>query len=269
MIRIHAIQTGRVKVKQFQAAGAKGQLSRLWQLFFTRKWSDWLPVYCWLVEHPTGPFLVDAGEIARVHEPGYLPDSVVFRAAVQYEVNREDEVDRQLEKLGYAPGQIKGIFLTHLHTDHVDGIYHFPDAKIFVSRAACDMAFGPNAQGGGYLRQNFPDWFQPQAFEFGDGPEGAFPASKKLLADGSLLAVPLPGHADGHTGYIVKADGRRYVFSGDATFDRQTLRDGIPFVVLDNAEAQESVGRLKAYAQSPDVVVLCSHDPHVPEILGR
>ena len=45
--------------------------------------------------------LVDAGEIARVHEPGYLPGGPLFDKAVQYEVRKEDEVDAQLMKLGF------------------------------------------------------------------------------------------------------------------------------------------------------------------------
>jgi hypothetical protein len=63
MVKVHAIQTGKVKIKKFEAFGAKNQISRMWQLLHTNNWTDWLPIYCWLVEHPEGPFLIDAGEI--------------------------------------------------------------------------------------------------------------------------------------------------------------------------------------------------------------
>jgi N-acyl homoserine lactone hydrolase len=100
MVKVHAIQTGKVKIKKFEATGAKNQISRMWQLLHTNNWTDWLPIYCWLVEHPEGPFLIDAGEIVRVHEYGYLPDTIFFNGAAKYEVKREDEVDFQLAKLG-------------------------------------------------------------------------------------------------------------------------------------------------------------------------
>jgi len=268
MIKIHAIQTGKVKVKQFQVTGASNQFSRLRQLLFTKRWSEWLPVYCWLVEHPDGPFLIDTGEIARVHESGYLPNSVLFKASVIYDVKREDEVDRQLAKLGYKPEQIKAVYLTHLHSDHVDGVYHFPKARSFAAKSAYDLAMSEKGGGAGYLKKNLPAWFKPDVFDFSDGPFDGFPSSHKLLPDGSLVAIPLPGHSTGHTGYILNTGSARYVFSADATGDGETLKNGIPFVILDNDEAHQSLSHLREYSQQPDVTVLCAHDWNVPRLLN-
>jgi glyoxylase-like metal-dependent hydrolase (beta-lactamase superfamily II) len=47
--------------------------ARLVHVLFDREWSDWVPIHAWLVEHEEGPILVDTGETARVHEPGYHP----------------------------------------------------------------------------------------------------------------------------------------------------------------------------------------------------
>ncbi|RPI91456.1 MAG: N-acyl homoserine lactonase family protein [Chloroflexi bacterium] len=267
MIKVHAIQTGKVRVKQFQATGAKNQISRLWQLFFTNKWSDWLPIYCWLIEHPAGPFLIDAGEIAKVHEAGHLPDRLVFRAAVQYDVKREDEVDHQLAKLGYDLEKIRGIYLTHFHSDHVDGIYHFPKATIFASKAAYEFTISSKGESTGYLKKNLPESFRLETFAFEDGKADLFETSKKLFADGSVIAVPLPGHSIGHTAYIVRTESNRYVFSGDATYGVRTMQAGIPFVILNSTAAKGSVHRLRKYARSSGVVLLCSHDPNVPKML--
>lgn len=267
-MKIYAIQTGKVKVKQFQATGAKNQISRLWQLLFTEKWSDWHPVYCWLIEHPDGPFLIDAGEIAKVHDKGHLPDNLIFRSAAKYDLKREDEVDRQLAKLGYKTEQIEAIFLTHFHSDHVDGVQHFPNAKIYASKAAYDFTMSSKGEGLGYFKKNLPEWFQPEIFDFDDGKEEIFETSKKLLKDGSIVAIHTPGHSTGHTAYILKTENHRYVFSGDATYNKNTLEDKIPFVILNNPEAEESVSKLRTYAQSPDIVVLCSHDPNVSKVLS-
>jgi N-acyl homoserine lactone hydrolase len=267
MGKVQAIQTGKVKIKKFEAYGAKNRLSRMWQLLHTNNWTDWLPIYCFLVEHPEGPFLIDAGEIARVHERGFLPDSIFFNGAAKYDVKREDEVDFQLVKLGYKAEQVKRVYLTHFHSDHADGVFHFPKAKVYAAKEAYDFSLSSKGARMGYLKKNLPEGFQPEAFEFTDGKEGVFASSKKLTADGSIVAVPMPGHSIGHTAYIVKSENRRYVFSGDATINGQTLSAGIPCVILDNDDAQESVRKLREYARSPDVVVLCSHDPQVMKIL--
>jgi N-acyl homoserine lactone hydrolase len=267
MLKIHAIQTGKVKIKKFEAFGAKNRISRMWQLLHTNNWTDWLPIFCWLIEHPEGLFLIDTGEIFRVHEYGYLPDTIFFKGAAKYEVKREDEIDFQLAKLGYNAEQIQRIYLTHFHNDHADGLCHFPKAKIFAAKEAYDFTLSSKGAGIGYLKKNLPAWFNPEVFEFTDGKEEMFMSCKKLTEDASFIAVPAPGHSRGHTAYILKSENYRYLFSGDTTFNSQTLNAGIPTVILNNSDAKESVRKLRDYAQSSDVVLLCSHDPQVPKIL--
>jgi N-acyl homoserine lactone hydrolase len=203
-----------------------------------------------------------------VNEHGFLPDTIIIKGAAKNEVNRDDEVDRQLAKIGYCVDQIKAVFLTHFHSDHADGICHFPKGKVFASKAAYDFTISPKGEGLGYFKKHLPEGFQPETFEFVHDPEDVFEWSNTLLSDGSVVAVPLPGHSIGHTGYILKADHYRYVFSGDTTFTGNTLRAGIPFAILNNAASEDSVRTLRTYARSSDVVVLCSHDPQIPDILG-
>ena len=42
-------------------------------MLFDPEWSEWLPIYVWVIEHDEGVILVDTGETARVHERGYHP----------------------------------------------------------------------------------------------------------------------------------------------------------------------------------------------------
>ncbi len=105
-------------------------------------------------------------------------------------------------------------------------------------------------------------------FEFDDDIEETFGSCKKMTDDGSIVAVPLPGHSIGHTAYIIKSKNNRYICSGDATFDKTTLQDGISFVIFNSKTAEDSVSKLQDYTLSPDVAVLCSHDPSAPDILN-
>ncbi|MEM8532618.1 MAG: N-acyl homoserine lactonase family protein [Chloroflexota bacterium] len=269
MIKIHALQTGKVRVKQVQLTGASNNLSRIWEVFFTQNWSHWFPIYCWLIEHPDGLFLVDVGEIAKVQQPGYLPDNPIFRAVMQCEVSQEDEIDQQLAQRGFTTNDITAIFLTHLHTDHIGGIGHFPDTPVYVPKADYNVAIGPRGEGSGFLKKNWPHWFNPELIEFDDPAEGVFLVSKKMTEDGSIVAIPTPGHSIGHTSYVVYSEDTRYVLSGDVTYNIATLLDSIPNIVLNNAAANDSVAKLRRYALAIPTVVLTSHDPDVPRILEQ
>ncbi len=53
-MKIHRIKTGRVKVKLNQISKANGMAPKLTKVFFDKQWSDWLPIYAWLIEHDEG-----------------------------------------------------------------------------------------------------------------------------------------------------------------------------------------------------------------------
>ena len=60
-MRIHAIETGRVRVKPSQPVGRGHGLSRRLAPLFDPDWTDWLPVYAYAIEHADGVILVDTG----------------------------------------------------------------------------------------------------------------------------------------------------------------------------------------------------------------
>ena len=72
-IRIHALQTGTVAIKELQRNGQGRDKSSLLRVFAARRWTEPLPILAWLIEHPEGPIVVDTGETSRVSKPGYFP----------------------------------------------------------------------------------------------------------------------------------------------------------------------------------------------------
>ncbi len=69
-MRIHAIQIGTVAVKTRQRAGVGHGLRRRIFTLTDAAWTEPLPIYAWLIEHPEGLIVVDTGETARATEPG-------------------------------------------------------------------------------------------------------------------------------------------------------------------------------------------------------
>ena len=133
-MKIHAIQTGTVRVKVCQTVGRGRGFMRQVNILLDRSWTEALPIYAWAVETPEGVIVVDTGETARTGEPGYFPRwHPYFRLAVQLDVTPEQEVGPQLLKLGIRPDDVRTVIFTHLHTDHAGGLHHFPKSKILVS----------------------------------------------------------------------------------------------------------------------------------------
>ncbi len=71
-MKVHAIQTGLVRIKRRQVEPVASGLRRRVDTLRDRQWSDWLPIHAWVIEHPGGTIVVDTGETARVNDPGYL-----------------------------------------------------------------------------------------------------------------------------------------------------------------------------------------------------
>ena len=65
-MRIHAIQTGRVQIKQAQIEGRGHGLWRQLQPMVSRQWAPWRPVYAWAIEHTEGVIVVDTGSGAHL-----------------------------------------------------------------------------------------------------------------------------------------------------------------------------------------------------------
>src|SRR3954447_331810 len=161
-MKIHAIQTGTVSLTTRWREGAgRGQL-RLLNTIRDREWTEPLPIYAFAIEHPEGVIVFDAGETARVAEPGYFPRwHPVFRLAVKMEVRPEEEIGPRLEALGIAPRDVRRVVLSHLHTDHAGGLHHFEGVEILTARAELAAAKGFAGLVRGYPSNRWPAGFDP------------------------------------------------------------------------------------------------------------
>ena len=69
-MKVHAIETGRVAVHERQREGSGPGPFRLINTLLDRRWTDRLPIYLWVIEHPEGLIVVDTGETALSRSPG-------------------------------------------------------------------------------------------------------------------------------------------------------------------------------------------------------
>jgi N-acyl homoserine lactone hydrolase len=184
-------------------------------------------------------------------------------AFARFEVSPEQELPAALAQAGVAPEAISEVILTHHHGDHVDGLVHV-SAPSSISKEELRFthaAFSRLMRR--VLGQPLPDGFAPAPVTLEDGPFGAFASSRRLSADGRIVAVPTPGHTPSHISVICVDDEGRHVFlAGDATDTLEQLRarraDAIgpkPSVSI------ETMNAILAHGRSHPTVFLPSHDP--------
>ncbi|HLZ55576.1 MAG TPA: N-acyl homoserine lactonase family protein [Ktedonosporobacter sp.] len=271
-MQIHAIQTGTVAIKKRQTSGRGHGSLRLVNTLLDSQWTEPLPIYAWVIEHPEGILVVDTGETARTAEAGYFPWwHPFYRLGVREWVRPEDEIGPQLRALGIAPDDVRWVVITHLHTDHAGGLSHFPKAQILVSRAEYQATSGFQGQMSGYLPQHWPEWFAPQLIDFTPQPIGSFPNSYTLTSAGDVHLIPTPGHSAGHLSVLVQEGERALFFAGDTSYTQQLmLEQAVDGVTQDEAVYRQTEQRILAYVQATPTVYLPSHDPEAAQRLeGR
>jgi glyoxylase-like metal-dependent hydrolase (beta-lactamase superfamily II) len=267
-MKLHAIQTGSVRIKTAQVEGRGRGLGRRLSVFQDRNWTEWLPTYAWVIDHPEGVIVVDTGQGRHLLESGkslhpYMRWEVAFR------IERDEEIGPQLRTMGIGPRDVKRVVLTHLHCDHDGGLAHFPQTEILVSRGELRTASGWMGRARGYLPNRWPSWFNPAPLDLLAEPWGPFAASRRLTTAGDVVAVATPGHTRDHISVVVEDERTTFFLAGDASYDERLMLAGrLDGVSADDDVARATLGAIRTFARDRSVVYLPTHDPASAERLS-
>jgi glyoxylase-like metal-dependent hydrolase (beta-lactamase superfamily II) len=260
-MKIHAIQTGSVRIKTAQVEGRGHGLSRQLAIFTERKWTDWLPTYAWAIESGEGVIVVDTGQGAHLLQSGKSLHPYI-RWEVAFRIEPEQEIGPQLRALGIGSRDVKRVVLTHLHMDHDGGLAHFPGTEILVAPGELDIARGMAGRLRGYLPQRWPSWFDPAPLQLAPESFGPFAASRRLTAAGDVVAVATPGHTADHLSVVVRDGGTSYFLAGDTSYTEALMLAGrLDGVSADEAVSTATLEAVRRFTQSRPTVYLPTHDP--------
>jgi N-acyl homoserine lactone hydrolase len=271
-LKIYPIQTGAVAIKSKQRIGQGRGLLRQINILLDNTWTDFLPIYAWVIEHSEGVIVVDTGETARTRQSGYFPRwHPYYRFAVKMNVLPEQEIGPQLSARGIKPQDVKQVILTHFHTDHAGGLAHFPSSEILVSGP--DYKIAKTFAGkllSGYLPQHWPTWFKPISIGFDATALGPFKNSYRVTDRGDVLIVQTPGHTAAHISVIVKDEDCYFLLAGDTTYTDQTLINRQVDGVSPHANvALHTINNILEFAKQRPTVYLPTHDPQSIERLEQ
>lgn len=257
-IKIHGFSSGLVSIKnkmrENNYTGLLAQMTFLINATFT----EWMPIFSWVIEHPEGIFLIDAGQIEVAQHSEYY-NSVnpilkrVNTSLIKYKIKDDENIENQLAKLGIEKSQISKIILTHLHIDHMNGINYFPSTKILVNKVEWEKPYGN-------LPTLYPKWFKPTKVNFTDTFEN-FDKAKYLTNDKTMVYIQTSGHTYGHSSVMLKTDEGYLFFSGDLCYSQEQLLTGkFAGINIDSKAAKKTHVEVKEFCENNKVVLLPSHD---------
>lgn len=225
-----------------------------------------IPVRYGVYNHPrAGRCLIDTGYTKRVTEGRRSLPLQLYASALRPRL--------QPAALPDAEPAVTTILLTHLHADHVSALRDYPGASVFADGTGLDHFLDGSAAARvrhGVFRELLPDDLRARVIRFEtlpvvDAPLGLGPA-RDVFGDGEVLAVSLPGHMRGHTGFVWPQLPRPLLYAGDAQWlARAVMEDRPPgaparWIMDDVGADKETRRRIAGFARAGGEVAYC-HDP--------
>lgn len=184
------------------------------------------PTTAALIEHPKhGLVLWDTGINDAVADPerGDAYWGPGLRDAFgTHGFTRDHAVDRQLEKLGVKPADVRYVVYSHLHLDHAGGMSYFPNAVHVAQRDELRYALWPDAWTKPvYCQNDFADIRKLNFLEI----EGDF----DLFGDGTMKLLRMPGHTPALQTLLLDLPNRgRVCLASDTGHQRDGFENMIP-----------------------------------------
>jgi glyoxylase-like metal-dependent hydrolase (beta-lactamase superfamily II) len=239
--------------------------------------TGWRDVRChapaFLLKHPDrGAILFDTGYAPRLLDAfAHWPDRL-YKYATPTTLGVPALL--QLNTHGVTVSDVRHVIVSHLHADHVAGLYDFPHASFVLTQTALALqqaVHGVAAVRRGVLQSLFPADFAQRACVISAFPHAPLPwlgGTHDLFGDDSVTLVALPGHARGQLGALVRTTRGTVLLCADGAWTSVAWRElraphAVTAVIQDDMVALKATLRaLHDFARErPDVTILPTHCP--------
>jgi glyoxylase-like metal-dependent hydrolase (beta-lactamase superfamily II) len=245
-LRVAVFDCGRIRFDSVAEFGLSDDATEVRTLF----------VPCYLIEHPRGRLLWDAGL-----PPRFAGGEWIEEAGAGHRLDAP--VSEQLAVLGLTPADVDLVAFSHFHYDHVGDANAFAGAELLIQRAEHEAAFGGDA-GAAFF---FPELYDALA----DGPLRLLDGDHDVFGDGSVRIIAAPGHTPGHQVLLLDlAETGPVLLSGDLWHFRASRRlRAVPGFNTDAEATRASMDRIEAVLAETGATLWLEHDFAFHETLAR
>lgn len=205
-------------------------------------------VMCFLIRHPKGDLLWDAGVPAAIHEAGEAGVT-----SGPFAVTLPATIESQLGELGLGVDDVDYFSPSHSHFDHIGDAARFAGATLLIDKDERAYMFRDEARAD---EQNFPLY---SALE--DAETIEFDGDHDVFGDGTVTILDMPGHTPGHKSLLVKlVNAGPVLLSGDL-YHLQESRERrlVPKFNTDVDATLASMDRFEEIAEETGARVVIQH----------
>lgn len=212
------------------------------------------------VETSINAYLVNTGKHLVLIDAG---------AGTSFGKHAGGQLVHSIRAAGYKPEDIDGVFLTHIHGDHsngltVDGKAVFENAEVYVEER--DAAFWLDPETKARVVKDHTYMVDEALVAFAPyqaaGKVRTFHAGAAVLP--GIRSVPAPGHTPGHTVYEVTGDGQTMRFIGDLLHAKDVQMAEPQVTIRFDEDAKAARAQREAFfaaAAARGTIVAASHTP--------
>ena len=212
-------------------------------------------VPCYLIEHPEGRLVWDAGLPLAMAGAGRIEqDGGVY---MDYERSLID----QLADMDLTPGDIDKVAFSHMHYDHVGAANAFTESTLLIQDTEYEAAF---------VNVTNPV-FQPDLYaDLKDSDMERLSGDHDVFGDGSVMIVSAPGHTPGHQVLLVKlANTGPLLLSGDLYhFQMSRKLRRAPVFNTDAEQTLRSMDKVEALIESEGATLWIEHEKALADTLN-
>ena len=199
---------------------------------------------CFLIRHPDGDLLWEAGLPAALHEDGPQETDLAT-------IGVDEPLIPQLARLGVSPSDIEYLALSHYHIDHAGQPEAAEGATWLVHRADHEVVAT------GESGEHDADFAPLRAMT-----AAVFEGERDVFGDGRVRIVPAPGHTPGHSVlFLDLPETGPVVLSGDLWHRAESrTQRAVPGYNASREETLASMDRVEAMIAETGARLVIQHE---------